>query len=73
MEDLEAQAADAHSLAIGADVMFGIAAGSLATTVVLAIVSANGLGAAKDSAAQHELSVGPLGGTGRTASDARAV
>jgi tetratricopeptide (TPR) repeat protein len=67
MDDLQAQADEAHGLAIGADVSFGIAAGALATTVALALVTAHGWGGSSDTASQHEahtheVSIGPLGG-----------
>lgn len=60
-EQLQADADDAHALAIGADVSFGIAAGALATTVALALVSAHGI-STTEVAASHTLSVGPTGG-----------
>ena len=62
MDDLQDRADAAHSLAIGADVSFGIAAGALATTVALALVSAHGVGSEDDSASGHAVTFGPLGG-----------
>lgn len=59
-EQLQEDADEAHALAIGADVSFGIAGGALATTVALALVSAHGLGT--EVAANHTLVVGPTGG-----------
>ncbi len=59
-QELQDDADAAHALAIGADVTFGIAAGALATTVVLALISAHGVGAS-EVAENHTVSVGPGG------------
>ncbi len=61
MEALQDRSSKAHSLAIGADVSFGIAAVALGTTVVLAIVSANGVGT-PEAPDRHAFALGPLGG-----------
>ncbi len=61
MADLQDQADEAHSLAIGADVTLGIAAGAFATSIALALLSAHGMGSTTE-VSQHELTIGPTGG-----------
>lgn len=55
---LQDQADEAHSLAIGADVTFGIAAAAFATSIALALMSSHGVGT---ETAQSTLTVGPTG------------